>query len=117
VRQVVATGDHTAVVAWATVPDEPGWGLRWQTGSLRGLRGSKLPKKNPQLEAVCADGAGRMLLLQESPARVELVDPRAGRVAASISLKVPDEHPPAPDRRKRRARAAKAPCSWPAATC
>jgi len=38
-------------------------------------------------------GAGRVLLLQESPARAELVDPAARRVVASIALEVPPGHP------------------------
>jgi hypothetical protein len=52
------------------------------------MAGSALPKKDTQIEAVCADGAGRVLLLQESPARAELVDLDAMRVVASIELMV-----------------------------
>ena len=47
-----------------------------------------LPKRNPQIEAVCADGLGRVLLLQETPPRVELVDSKALKVVASIDLAV-----------------------------
>ncbi len=47
-----------------------------------------LPKRDSQIEAVCADGLGRILLLQEAPARVELVDPHALKVVASIDLVV-----------------------------
>jgi hypothetical protein len=47
-----------------------------------------LPQDDPQIEAVCADGLGRVLLLQESPPRVELIDPQALEVVASIDLEV-----------------------------
>ena len=42
---------------------------------------------------MCADGAGRILILQESPPRVELLDWAARRVATRISLVIPDGHP------------------------
>ena len=45
-------------------------------------------RHNPQIEAVCADGVGRVLLLQETPPRVELIDPKALKVVASIDLAV-----------------------------
>jgi hypothetical protein len=38
---------------------------------------------------VCADGAGRVLILQESPSRVEVLDPPAHRVVATIDLEAP----------------------------
>src|SRR5262245_7305271 len=47
-----------------------------------------LPKHHPQIEAICADGLGRVLLLQETPPRVELIDPKALKVVASIDLVV-----------------------------
>jgi hypothetical protein len=47
-----------------------------------------LPKHDPQIEAVCADGLGRVLVLQETPPRVELIDPKALKVVASIDLAV-----------------------------
>src|SRR5260370_39587032 len=47
-----------------------------------------LRKHDPQIEAVCADGLGRVLLLQETPPRVELIDPKALKVVASIDLAV-----------------------------
>jgi hypothetical protein len=67
--------------------------LDWQMVPLAGLKGTRIPRNDPQIEAVCADGAGRVLLLQESPARAELVDPAARRVVASIELKIPRGHP------------------------
>ena len=47
-----------------------------------------LPEHDPQIEAVCADGLGRILLLQETPPRVELIDPEVSKVVASIDLAV-----------------------------
>ncbi len=47
-----------------------------------------LPKRHPQIEAICADGLGRVLLLQETPPRVELIDPKASKVIASVDLAV-----------------------------
>jgi hypothetical protein len=93
VLQVVAIGDRAAVAAWATIPDDPAGPIAWETSPLAGLVGTRLPADDPQIEAVCADGAGRVLLLQESPARVELVDPPARRVVAAIDLRIPDGHP------------------------
>ena len=93
VTQVVAIGDRAAVGAWTSVPDEPGGPLAWKTARLAGLSGTHLPADDSQIEAICADGAGRVLLLQESPARVELVDPPAGRVIAGIDLVIPAGHP------------------------
>jgi hypothetical protein len=52
------------------------------------LSGSMLPKHDPQIEALCAGGVGRLALLQETPARVELIDPKASKVVASIDLVV-----------------------------
>src|SRR5215510_12201067 len=47
-----------------------------------------LPEHDSQIEAVCADGLGRVLLLQETPPRIELIDPKALKVVASIDLAV-----------------------------
>jgi hypothetical protein len=52
------------------------------------LSGSQLPKHDPQIEAVCADGGERVLLLQETPPRVELIDTKALQAIASIDLVV-----------------------------
>ena len=90
---LVAVGDRAAKLAWAPMP--PGEGpsrraqgvsLDWHTIDISRLPGSSLPSKDPQIEAVCADGAGRVLLLQEWPPRAELVDLDAPEVVASIDL-------------------------------
>jgi len=93
VMALLAIGDRAAVGAWVEIPRDPDGALSWQTVRLGGLEGTRIPEDDPQIEAVCADGAGRVLLLQESPARAELVDPAARRVVASIALEVPPGHP------------------------
>jgi hypothetical protein len=85
---LVAVGDREAVAAWTRLPRTDAGRLDWQTRSIARLPGSQLPKRDPQIEAVCCDGAGRVLLLQESPPRAELVDPTARRVVASFALVV-----------------------------
>ncbi len=93
VMALLAIGDRAAVGAWVEIPRDRDEELNWQTVPLGGLEGTRIPEDDPQIEAVCADGAGRVLLLQESPARAELVDPAARRVVASILLEVPPGHP------------------------
>jgi hypothetical protein len=85
---LVGVGDRAAKVAWTYMPTGDDWSPEWQIADISGVAGSDIPKDDPQLEAVCADGAGRVLLLQESPPRAELVDPEARRVVASITLEV-----------------------------
>src|SRR5262245_54673657 len=90
---LVAVGDRAAKLAWAPLPRSDasarrgkGTSLDWRTIDISRLPGSSLPTKNSQVEAICADGGGRVLLLQESPPRAELVDLDASRVVASIDL-------------------------------
>jgi hypothetical protein len=65
---LIAIGDRAAMLAWAHVSSED-QSLDWQTVDISRLPGSALPEKDPQIEAACADGAGRVLLLQEEPPR------------------------------------------------
>ena len=81
---LLAIGDRVAVAAWVHLPRNDTGALDWHTTNIARLPGSRLPRKHPQVEAVCADGAGRVLLLQESPARAELVDVAASKVVASV---------------------------------
>ena len=85
---LVAVGDRVAKIAWFPEPRSDEGKIKWRTSSIKRVSGSMLPKKNPQIEAICADGLGRILLLQETPPRVELVDPKALKVVASIDLVV-----------------------------
>jgi len=83
---VVAVGDHAAKVVWFSLPSNDDGRIIWQTSNIAKLSGSLLPKRDSQIEAVCADGLGRILLLQETPPRVELIDLNGPKVVASIDL-------------------------------
>jgi hypothetical protein len=86
---LMAIGDRAAVAAWFVQPKDDMASLDWQTADVARLEGSRLPEGDPDIEAVCADGMSRVLLLQESPPRGELIDAPARRVVASIALEIP----------------------------
>jgi hypothetical protein len=89
---LVAVGDRAAKIAWVRLPeDDAMWTPQWRTADISQLKGSEIPADDPQLEAICADGAGRVLLLQEWPPRAELIDPDQRRVIASIRLEVDND--------------------------
>jgi hypothetical protein len=77
-----------AKIAWFSEPRNDAGRIDWHTRNIAKLSGSMLSKHDSQIEAVCADGHGRVLLLQETPPRVEFIDPRALKVVASIDLAV-----------------------------
>jgi hypothetical protein len=85
---LIAVGDRAAKIAWFSLSRSEGDPIDWHTRNIAKLSGSNLPKHNSQIEAVCADGGGRILLLQETPPRVELIDPNALKAIASIDLVV-----------------------------
>lgn len=85
---LLAIGDHKAKLAWLPLPAPEKGPLDWQTRNIAEIPGSELPKSDAQIEAICADGAGRVLVLQESPPRAELIDVEQERVVASIELVV-----------------------------
>jgi hypothetical protein len=85
---LIAVGDRTAKIAWFSQPRSDVGRINWHTRNIAKLSGSILPKRDSQIEAVCADGLGRVLLLQETPPRVELIDPETLKVVASIDLGV-----------------------------
>jgi hypothetical protein len=62
---LIAVGDRVAKIAWFSLPCSDGGLIDWHTSDIEKLSGSMLPKHDPQIEAVCADGPGRVLLLQE----------------------------------------------------
>jgi hypothetical protein len=88
VVSLIAVGDRSAKIAWFTVPRSNDDQIEWHTSNIAKLSASMLPEHDSQIEAVCADGLGRILLLQETPPRVELIDPKASKVVASIDLAV-----------------------------
>ena len=85
---LLAVGDRVAKIAWSSLPRDDEGAIDWRKDGIAKLPGSMLPKHDPQVEAVCADGPGRVLLLQETPPRAEFIDPREQRVIASIDLEV-----------------------------
>jgi len=85
---LIAVGDRVAKIAWFVQPRSEGGRIEWHTKNIAKLSGSMLPKRDSQIEAVCADGLGRVLLLQETPPRVEFIDPKTLKVVASIDLVV-----------------------------
>ena len=88
---LLAIGDRVAVAAWFVQPEDDMAALDWQTADVARIEGTRLAEDDPDIEAVCADGAGRVLLLQESPPRAELIEPAARRVVASLALEIPGE--------------------------
>jgi hypothetical protein len=85
---LIAVGDRVATIAWFSLRPNDRGRIEWHTRNIAKLSGSMLPKNHPQIEAVCADGLGRVLLLQETPPRAEFIDPKALEVFASIDLVV-----------------------------
>jgi hypothetical protein len=114
---LIAVGDRVAKLAWTSVLRDEAGSLDWRTIDIARLSGSGLPARDPQIEAVCADGAARVLLLQEGPPRAEVIDfRRPGLWRQSTSRWKAAARSPAPGP-IRRARAGKESCSCPAATC
>lgn len=83
---LVAVGDRAASLAILDLQHVELESPEWRTVDIGTFAGSKLPVDDPQIEAVCADGAGHVLLLQESPPRAELLDLHEMRTIASIDL-------------------------------
>ena len=62
---LIAVGDRAAKVAWFSLPRGDGGPIDWHMENIAKLPGSMLPKHDPQIEAVCADGLGRVLLFKK----------------------------------------------------
>jgi hypothetical protein len=85
---LIAVGDRASKIAWFSLPRSDEGRIDWHTSDIAKLSGSMLSADDTQIEAVCADGLGRILLLQETPPRVEFIDPKAPKMIASIDLAV-----------------------------
>jgi hypothetical protein len=85
---LIAVGDSAATVARLALPPGDSPSLDWQMTNLSKFSGSKLPESDPQIEAICADGTGRVLILQESPPRIELLDLGESKAVATVELVV-----------------------------
>ena len=93
---LIAVGDRMSKIAWFSLPGSDDGRIDWHTSDIAKLSGSMLPQDDPQIEAVCADGLGRVLLLQETPPRVELIDPKALKVVAAFDEAPRASRPAAP---------------------
>lgn len=85
---LIAVGDRAAKIAWLALPPEDLQSPPWQEIDVAGFASSQLPQDDPQIEAICADGAGGVLLLQESPPRIELLDLETSKAVACMELVV-----------------------------
>jgi hypothetical protein len=86
---IVAIGDRAGTVAWAALDDDLD-ALVWQTLDLRHAEGTRIPDRDPQLEAVAVDGRMTVVLVQESPIRAEAIDAPSRSVRAHLTFVVPD---------------------------
>jgi len=64
---LIAVGDRASKIAWFSLPRSDKGRIDWHTSDSSKLSGSMLPEGDPQIEAVCADGLGRIPPLQETP--------------------------------------------------
>jgi hypothetical protein len=85
---LIAVGDRVAKIAWFSLLRGNEGRIDWHMSGIAKLSRSMLPKDDAQIEAVCADGLGRILLLEETPPRVKLIDPKALKMVAPIDLAV-----------------------------
>jgi len=63
---LIAVGDRVAKIAWFSQPRSDGGRIDWHTSNIAKLSGSMLPKHDPQIEAVCADGPRKHLRVSNS---------------------------------------------------
>ena len=56
---LIAVGDRVSKVAWFFEPRSDEGTIDWHTTNISKLSGSMLPKRDSQIETVCADGIGR----------------------------------------------------------
>lgn len=85
--RLVAVGDHTPELAVAAVSDDGELG-EWSVIDPREFAGPAEHAPEAQLEAVAADGSGRLFLLAEEPSRIHVVDLDEGLVVTSFRLDV-----------------------------
>jgi hypothetical protein len=92
VLKVIVVGDRTAHVAVGS--SRPDGGITdWSTIDLAEAEGWSLPPDDSQLEAVAVDGGSLVAIMREDPPVVIVADTERSRVAARITLTVPDGSP------------------------
>lgn len=80
---LVAVGDDGANFAWSRLTDgRPG---QWRVSDLAALL-SAAQAPTDQLEAVCTDAAGRLIVAQEEPSRLFVLDTDADTLVATLAL-------------------------------
>lgn len=84
--RLLAVGDHDPVLF--TAPLEP-FPLQWEGIDLAAL---DLPDGGTQFEAVQPAGENTVLILQEQPARVLVIDLTAKSLVGALALEVPPAH-------------------------
>lgn len=85
--ELLAVGDHDPVLFRAPLQS---WPLCWEATDLSGLG---LADGGVQFEAVETVGGGAVLILQEQPARILLLDLAGPTLAGTRQLEVPAGHP------------------------
>lgn len=85
--QLLAVGDHDPVVFTAPRDD---WPLQWEGIDFAA---AGLPDGGTQFEALVSAGGDTVLVLQEQPARVLLLDLAAQVLVGELHLEVPEGHP------------------------
>lgn len=85
---LLAVGDRSAKLASLLLSRENIESPEWQKFDLTGFDGPRLDEDDSQIEAICGDGAGHVLLLRESPPRAGLFDIEASRALSVIELVV-----------------------------
>ena len=85
--RLLAVGDRDPALFSAPLGE---WPLRWHGTDLAPLG---LPDGGVQFEAVEPTGDGRVLVLQEQPARVLQLDPARAALVGALTLELPDGHP------------------------
>jgi hypothetical protein len=83
---LLAIGDHNGRLARTRLtPVQPGPVGGWDVVDLSAM-GAAGDIPLAQIEAVCADGSGRLVLMQEEPPRIVVVDPGDNSLVAVLAL-------------------------------
>jgi putative transposase len=85
---LIAVGDRASKTAWFSLPRSYKGRIDWHTSDSSKFSGSMLPEDDPQIELFALMASARILLLRETPPRVEFMDPKASKMIASIELAV-----------------------------
>ena len=90
-RLLVAVGDRESKVVCLPLSREGIESSRWEKFDLAGFGGSRGDEEDSQIEAVCADGGRRILVLKEWPPLAGLFELDTSRALSVIGLAVEGE--------------------------